>query len=63
MNEEQQKLLQALDILINAVEYAQSTGIYSIADSAHIYAAIKYFKSDYSEEKQENEEVGESPPA
>lgn len=34
----------SLNVLIQAVEFAQNKGVYSFEDSHHIYTAIKTFK-------------------
>jgi len=36
---------QALNVLIQAVEHAQTKGVFSIEDSFHIFNAVKVFRT------------------
>jgi len=55
MNEEAQKASEALRILIEAVEIGQAAGVYTIADSAQIFAALRFFNPDYGNTPVEDE--------
>jgi len=60
---EQEKASLALKTLIEAAEIGQATGIYTIADAAQIFSAIKFFKPNYgvqNEEIVDNKTVAES---
>jgi hypothetical protein len=43
---------QALDMLINAVEFAQSKGVYSIQDAVLIAASINVLRELHPQEEQ-----------
>ena len=59
MTEEQQKVTDALAILIEAVEIVQTAGTYTITDSAQIFAAIRFFKPDYGIQKSDGINIDE----
>lgn len=54
---------QALDILINGVEFAQSKGVYSIQDAVLIATSINVLRALHPQEEQTAPETEQAPAA